>query len=259
MQALMSRPGYSATRYQGTKITFDAQTRTLELEGRRAGVSRDQTVLVADSITYNDSTRMVFARAAPGDTIVLRDPTQNAADVIALRGMTYNVAARRGTVTEISTSIAETGQNWFIRGRQAAFVSDTTRGRETAFYARNGSITSCDDSIPDYHFEAKEIKMVSKNIMVARPAVLYIGDVPIMWLPFIFQDMRSGRRSGVLRPGPPSLTRTWAPSGLIATRPELTARRCELFGRSKASSSPLCPSGLARPTIRRSPAQPMTP
>ncbi|GAC1456811.1 MAG: hypothetical protein PVSMB1_06570 [Gemmatimonadaceae bacterium] len=30
--------------------------------------------------------------------------------------------------------------------------------------------------------------------------MLYIGDVPIMWLPFIFQDMRSGRRSGVLPP-----------------------------------------------------------
>ena len=42
--------------------------------------------------------------------------------------------------------------------------------------------------------------MISKNIMVARPAVLYIGEVPIMWLPFIFQDMRSGRRSGVLTP-----------------------------------------------------------
>jgi hypothetical protein len=42
--------------------------------------------------------------------------------------------------------------------------------------------------------------MVSKNIMVARPVVLYIGEVPVMWLPFIFQDMRSGRRSGILSP-----------------------------------------------------------
>jgi len=36
--------------------------------------------------------------------------------------------------------------------------------------------------------------------MVARPAVLYIHDVPIMWLPFIFQDVRRGRRSGILVP-----------------------------------------------------------
>ena len=36
--------------------------------------------------------------------------------------------------------------------------------------------------------------------MVARPGVLYIADVPVFWLPFIFQDLRSGRRSGVLTP-----------------------------------------------------------
>ena len=36
--------------------------------------------------------------------------------------------------------------------------------------------------------------------MVARPAVLYIHDVPILWLPFIFQDVRPGRRSGMLSP-----------------------------------------------------------
>ena len=73
-------------------------------------------------------------------------------------------------------------------------------GKRTAFYARNGSITSCDDVIPDYHFQSKEIKLISKNILVARPAVLYIADVPVFWLPFIFQDMRSGRRSGIVTP-----------------------------------------------------------
>ncbi len=36
--------------------------------------------------------------------------------------------------------------------------------------------------------------------MVARPAVLYIADIPVMWLPFVFQDMRAGRRSGIIPP-----------------------------------------------------------
>jgi len=196
MEALMKRPGYSATRYQGDQVVFNAQTRTLNLKGKKAGVERDQTVLVGDSISYNDSTKIMIAR---GDTVILRDPQRQAADVVARGEMTYNVELHRGIVTNVSTSVV-TGQTWFVRGKQAAFVSDTSRGHETTFYARNGSITSCDDSIPDYHFQAKEIKMVSKNIMVARPAVLYIGEVPVMWLPFIFQDMRSGRRSGVLSP-----------------------------------------------------------
>ncbi|HEX9310827.1 MAG TPA: putative LPS assembly protein LptD, partial [Gemmatimonadaceae bacterium] len=128
------------------------------------------------------------------------DPEQQPADVIARGQMAYNVELHRGVVTNIATQIAETGENWFVQGKTAAFVSDTSRGRETAFYVRSGTITSCDDSIPDYHFRSNEIKMVSKNIMVARPAILYIGEVPILWLPFIFQDIRSGRRSGVLTP-----------------------------------------------------------
>jgi lipopolysaccharide transport LptD-like protein len=197
MEALMKRPGYTATRYQGNVAVFNAQTRALQLTGKKAGVNRDQTVLVGDSIIYNDSTKIVVAR---GDTIILRDPQQQAADVVAHHGMAYDVERHRGVVENISTEIEQTGQHWFVGGKDAAFISDTTRGRETAFYVRNGTITSCDDSIPDYYFRSKQIKMITKNIMVARPAILYIGDVPIMWLPFIFQDIRSGRRSGVITP-----------------------------------------------------------
>jgi hypothetical protein len=197
MNALMKRQGYSATRYQGDVAVFNAQTHTLQLKGNKAGVSRDQTVLVGDSLNFNDSTKFIVAWGYP---VILRDPQQQAADVVSQGRMVYNVELHRGGLTNISTAIEETGQHWLVRGGTAAFVSDTSRGRETTFYVRNGEITSCDDSIPDYHFRSNEIKMISKNIMVARPAILYIGDVPIMWLPFIFQDIRSGRRSGVITP-----------------------------------------------------------
>ncbi|HEY1952658.1 MAG TPA: putative LPS assembly protein LptD, partial [Gemmatimonadaceae bacterium] len=200
MDALMKRAGYTATRYQGDTAVFDAQTHRLQLiskKGNKAGVNRDQTVLVGSNVVYSDSSKIIIAR---GDTVTLRDPQQQASDVIANGQMAYNIAEHRGVVTNITTSIAQTGEQWYVHGNAGAFVGDTTRGKETAFYVRSGTITSCDDSIPDYHFRAGEIKMVSKSLMVARPAVLYIGDVPILWLPFIFQDMRSGRRSGVIPP-----------------------------------------------------------
>jgi hypothetical protein len=193
---LLGRKGYEVTRYQGKKVVFNAKQRTLYLEGVPAGVGRGETILVGDTITYNDSTKIVLAL---GDTLVLRDPARGSSDVIALHQMRYNVATQRGSVLNISTAI-ESGEKWYVFGAAAAFARDTTGGKSTRFYARNGSITSCDDSIPDYHFQSKEIKLISKNLLVARPAVLYIGDVPVFWLPFIFQDMRSGRRSGLLTP-----------------------------------------------------------
>ena len=41
---------------------------------------------------------------------------------------------------------------------------------------------------------------MSNTVLVARPVVLYIQDVPVLWLPFIFQDLRPGRHSGLLIP-----------------------------------------------------------
>jgi hypothetical protein len=67
-------------------------------------------------------------------------------------------------------------------------------------YAGHSDVTSCDLPVPHYHFAAGSVKWVTNTLMVARPAVLYVRDVPILWLPFIFQDIRPGRRSGILVP-----------------------------------------------------------
>jgi hypothetical protein len=158
-QALLAKKGYDVTRYQGVKVTFNAKQRTLYLEGSPAGVGRGETLLIGDTITYNDSTKVVLAR---GDTLVLRDPSRGSADVIAEGTLRYNVESRRGSVTNISTSV-ESGEKWYVFGAAAGFVNDTTGGRSTRFYAKNGSITSCDDSIPDYHFQSKEIKLISRG------------------------------------------------------------------------------------------------
>lgn len=199
LSRLLATPGYTPTRYRGADATFDATHHELRLSGK-AAVQRQQMILVGDTIRYNDVTRNVRAAAPPGDTIILRDPAQGSADLVAIGHMTYNIAQRRGTVTRLSTSSAQGGQRWYVGGAQAAVVGDTTGNKTSVSYVRDGTITSCNLPVPDYHFQAQEIKLVSKRLLVARPAVLYIGDVPVLWLPFIFQDMRRGRRSGIIPP-----------------------------------------------------------
>ncbi len=196
MRALLERRGYSATRYQGDRVVFDAKVRTLDLTGDPAAVGRGATLVVGDTILYSDVTKLVVVR---GDTNILRDPSQNAEDVVSRGSLTYNIATRRGSVTNISTAV-ESGERWFVSGVEAAFVSDTTGRLPTTFFVRQGDFTTCDDSLPHYFFRAGKIKMVSRTLLVARPAVLYIGEVPVLWLPFMFQDIRSGRRSGILTP-----------------------------------------------------------
>ncbi len=197
MQALLKRAGYRVVRYQADTVGFAAGTRTMTLrtgDSTRAGVQRDATLLVARRIEYNDSTKRIAAR---GDTIIMRDP-QRGEDVIGLEEMTYDVEAREGRTRDFST-IANSGEDWRVMAHRAAFASDSASDRTTV-YGRDGIITSCLDSVPHYHFLARELKRVSNSVIVARPAVLYVQDVPVLWLPFIFQDIRTGRRSGIIAP-----------------------------------------------------------
>jgi len=203
---LLDKDGYSHTRYQGRKAHLDAEKHELQIEGERgvnvgrAAVDRDTTVIIGNTIRYNDSTQLVYAK---GDTIVLHDPKSNESDVFSYQSLTYDVAAHTARVTSVSTDYTQSGQRWFIQAEKAAYVGDTVKGSKgghNIFYGLSGDITTCDDSFPHYHIRGGELKYVSKQVLVIRPAVLYIADVPILWLPFMFQDLRRGRRSGILTP-----------------------------------------------------------
>lgn len=197
MTALMERRGYSVTRYEGNIVEFLTKEHTIYLRGKPSQVERESAVLTGDTIRFNDSTKVVIA---VGDTLLLRDPAQGQDDIVALGLLRYDVDTRRGLVRNVTTTV-ESGQRWVVHGDVAAFKGDTSATEQRgAFYARNGWLTSCEETEPHYHFQARELKLVSRNIMVARPAVLYIADIPVAWLPFVFQDMRSGRRSGIIPP-----------------------------------------------------------
>ncbi|HEX7122505.1 MAG TPA: putative LPS assembly protein LptD, partial [Gemmatimonadaceae bacterium] len=196
MEALLRRQGYVVTRYQGDTITFNSAENLLILRGQPSIVSRDSAVLVGESIVFNDSTQIIEAR---GDTLLLRDPARGPDDVIGRRLLRYNVRTREGIIREVTTTV-ESGERWIVHGGAGAFRGDTTGSGSSVFLARDGWLTSCTEEEPHYHFAAGEMKLIARHWMVARPAVLYIADIPVFWLPFIFQDIRSGRRSGIIAP-----------------------------------------------------------
>jgi hypothetical protein len=143
-------------------------------------------LLEADRISYEDPACMFQAQGSPR----LFDNEQ----VLVGSAIRYDVCSRRGVVDEARTTFEEGSAEWVIRGTVA---NDSTANR---IYAATASITSCDLPESHYHFAAGEVKWISKDVLVARPVVLYVRDVPVLWLPFLFQDLRPGRRSGILVP-----------------------------------------------------------
>ncbi len=185
LDSLLKLTGYRITQYVADTLVVLGDSATIILTGE-ALVDRDGTKLEADSVHYRESSCRLDAAGAPR----LFDH----GTILVGEGMRYDTCIRRGTVTEALTDFQQGGATWFMRGN-LALDSGSTR-----MYGAKSNITSDDRPVPGYHFAAGEVKWLNKTVMVARPAVLYVRDVPIMWLPFIFQDIRPGRRSGMLVP-----------------------------------------------------------
>jgi hypothetical protein len=157
----------------------------VQLQGE-ALTERQGALLEADSITYRRNSCLLAASGDPH----LFDQGQ----VLVGEGISYDVCRRRGMIRDALTNFNEGSTVWFLRGNVA---QDSSSSR---IYAGSSDITSCDLPSPHYHFSSRQMKWISRSVMVARPVTLYVRDVPVLWLPFIFQDMRPGRHSGILIP-----------------------------------------------------------
>jgi Tat protein translocase TatC len=186
IDSLLKLRGYRITQYLAdTLIVQGGDTETIHLRGE-AYVEREGTKVESDSIRYHQRSCRLDA---------IGDPRLfDQATVMVGEAMRYDTCLKRGTVHNALTNFQQGTAKWIVRG-DLAVDSGSTR-----LYGSNSQVTSDENPVPDYHFATGEMKWLNKNVMVARPAVLYIHDVPIMWLPFIFQDVRKGRRSGILVP-----------------------------------------------------------
>ena len=185
IDSLLKLQGYRVTRYVADTLVVQGDSQTIFLR-REAFVDREGTQLEADSIRYHEASCRLDAAGSP----VLFDQ----GTVLVGEGMRYDTCTRRGTVRDALTDVQQGGATWYTRGN-LAIDSGSTR-----VYGARAEFTSDGQPVPDYHFSAGQVKWLNKTTMVARPVVLYVRDVPILWLPFIFQDIRSGRHSGILVP-----------------------------------------------------------
>ena len=186
IDSLLKRQGYRTTQYVAdTLIVQGGDSQTIHLRGE-AYVEREGTKIESDSIRYHQQSCRLDA---VGDPRLFDQATVMVGDA-----MGYDTCVKRGTVHNALTNFQQGSALWIVRG-DLAVDSASTR-----LYGANSEITSDQNPVPDYHFSTGEMKWLNKSVMVARPAVLYIHDVPIMWLPFIFQDVRKGRHSGILVP-----------------------------------------------------------
>ena len=67
-------------------------------------------------------------------------------------------------------------------------------------YIKHGFYTTCLKDTPDYFFQAQYIKVVKREMAIAKPVILRVHNVPIMAVPFWMFPVKEGRKSGFLTP-----------------------------------------------------------
>jgi Tat protein translocase TatC len=184
-EQLLQLTGYAVTRYRADTAMVQAIDQIVDLRGN-AMTDRSGSILEAASIHYREGDCSVEAQGEPH--------LFQGGQVLIGASARFNTCTERGVVQDALTNFDEGQGNWFVRGNLAV---DSSQSR---LYGGSAEMTSCDLPNPHYYFASKQIKWVSQSVLVARPAVLYIRDVPIAWIPFLFQDTKRGRRSGILIP-----------------------------------------------------------
>jgi hypothetical protein len=185
-QALIRVPGYEAVEYRGDEVRLAVPRQAIRLGGK-AQLNRGEQVLTADTIRYLGEDRFLWAKG--GITMTGADQMEVKSDSVAF----YDLDRLKGTIFAAESSISVGGTKWRVFGNVIPVSQDT-------LYANKSGFTSCDQEEPHYTFRAGHLKVVSQDVIVAWPVVLYVANVPVLWLPFFAQDIRPGRRSGILPP-----------------------------------------------------------
>jgi len=105
--------------------------------------------------------------------------------------MTYNLKTKKGRIKKGSTK-ADDG---YYTGNRIQNESSKTA------FIENSTYTTCNLDTAHFHFESKNMKIIQNDIVVARPIILHISQIPVLGIPFgIFPHKGGQRHSGWIMP-----------------------------------------------------------
>ena len=178
-------------RYQGSTIVFVPDSNRIDLV-EQAQLNYHQIELQAGRISYWTEARDLVARPIipEPDTLPLQERPRLADDQQVVVGdtLTYNIDSRRGRIWGSSTEF----EGGYYRGE------DFRKFTDEVFFVEHGSYTTCDLEEPHFHFESKNMVVIRDDKIIARPVVMKIGELPMLYLPYYVFPIRRGRHSGFL-------------------------------------------------------------
>jgi len=168
---------------QAHRIVYNTRTEILTARGRPEAEADGGTVAGGEEPSDVGTAKDMEPAGYP----VLREGSRELTGL----AMMYNLRTRRGKVVEGGTEF----EKGYYRGATIRKVDDTV------LKATGATFTTCDhQKQPHYHFYSRQMKIILKDKVIAKPVIMYIGKIPVMILPFYVFPIKRGRHSGLLIP-----------------------------------------------------------
>ena len=167
--------------YRADVIEYFAKREDIFLGGN-AGLTYQNRNLSADRIDFNSRLNVLEAVGNP----VMEEDSQKMYGV----DMGYHMDHEAGVVVEGSTKYGDgyyLGEHIFKVGKDVLKVY-------------NSVYTTCDLKHPHYSLRSNRMKVYLKDKIISGPITLYVGEIPVFYLPFMANSLRKDRHSGILRP-----------------------------------------------------------
>jgi hypothetical protein len=105
--------------------------------------------------------------------------------------MIYDLQTQRGKVAAGRTKMEDANY----------FGEEVTRVNKDVYLMEDGYYTTCElEEHPHFYFYSKQMKLITDKLIIAKPVVLYIADIPLLALPYAIFPQQKGRSSGFIMP-----------------------------------------------------------
>ena len=167
--------------YRAERIDYYVARNRIVLSGN-SRVEYKDTVLVADEVEYDPEAQVLSASGAPD--------LHEKSDRLAGHALAYDLNEQSGVVARGLTTF----EDGLYSGERIAREADGT------LMVRGGVYTTCADDPPHYRLVSHRMKVYLNDKVIAKPVILYVGEIPVFALPFYVFPIRKERHSGFLIP-----------------------------------------------------------
>jgi len=166
----------------GEKVEFFEKENKITAEGK-VSIKYGDVTLYCDKIEVNTREQKAICQG----NVRIEHPD----GVLTGDYIMYDLLEKRGEILSPEVKAFP----WFGQAKETSRVGDNE------YLLKKGFVSTCDMDEPHYRIAAEEIRIFPDDKVIAKNAIVYVGKVPVVWLPYYYHPIIQSRAKVQFIPG----------------------------------------------------------